>query len=656
MFFKKNIFIVVLLLSFSSLINSQNKRLDSLINLTKKEKDTVLIQVFNEISWEYKSSNIDSAFFYAKHALNNSLRINHKKSIAQSYNSIGSIYQAKSNSDSAIYYHQKSLNLKIEIKDSIGIADSYNNIGIILDEQGAYLKALQNYFEALKIYEKKATKFDQVPAVLVNIGIVYKKQKKYKKVLEYYERALKIYTDNDFKIGIVITTGNIGAVFLKLGDFKKAIEYCTNAKNMYINLGYKRYVPYMDVNIADAEYQLKEYENSTERYLNVIKSFTEYNNLYELSNAQIGISKPYIAKRQYTNANKYLEEALRISTKNNFKEFQVNALKQLAEVNSKADNYKEAFKYQTLYYSKKDSLFEKEKTKDINEILVKYESSKKEKEIAQQKEQLLAQQLKIKNRNLYAILLASALLIFGIIFIGLYKKNQFKRKQLQKEIDLKDALATIKTQNRLQEQRLRISRDLHDNIGSQLTFIISSIDNLKFISKDANAKLKDKLSSISSFTGETIHELRDTIWAMNKSEISVEDLHSRILSFIEKAKIAIPETSFEILYDIDKNTSFSSLVGMNLFRVVQEAINNAVKYAEAENIKIQLSINNEIFVISVVDNGNGFDINTAELGNGLSNMEKRMSEIEGKVHINSKEAKGTTIKLEVALKNTTNDV
>ena len=80
----------------------------------------------------------------------------------------------------------------------------------------------------------------------------------------------------------------------------------------------------------------------------------------------------------------------------------------------------------------------------------------------------------------------------------------------------------------MQEQRLRISRDLHDNIGSQLTFIISSIDNLKFVTKDVNEKLKDKLSSISSFTSDTIFQLRDTIWAMNKSEITIEDLHARI--------------------------------------------------------------------------------------------------------------------------------
>ena len=77
-------------------------------------------------------------------------------------------------------------------------------------------------------------------------------------------------------------------------------------------------------------------------------------------------------------------------------------------------------------------------------------------------------------------------------------------------------MAKIETQNKLQEQRLRISRDLHDNIGAQLTFIISSIDNLKFGFTDISEKLGSKLSNISSFTQQTIYELRDTIWAMNK--------------------------------------------------------------------------------------------------------------------------------------------
>ncbi|MDP5107162.1 MAG: tetratricopeptide repeat protein [Polaribacter sp.] len=652
----KSFLIFIIFCSLSIKSSAQNKRLDSLVFLSREAKDTVLIRVLNEISWEYKSSNQDTALYFAKKALKKSKEIHHKKCISESYNSIGNVFHSKSNKDSTLFYHKKSLNLKIEIKDSIGMADSYNNLGIVLDENGEYLDALKNYFKALKIYEKNATNFDQVPAVLVNIGIVYKKQKKYQKVLEYYKKALKIYEENKYTIGIVITTGNIGAVLLKLNKNNEAITYCKLARKMYSDLGYTRYVAYMDVNIAAAAYNLKEYAASIANYLNVIEAFSEDNNLYELSNAKIGISKPYIATNKFITAKKELTEALKISKENNFKEFEVDALKYLAEVTFKLQNFKEAYVYQEEYNLKKDSLFESTKTKDINELLVKYESSEKEKEISQQKEQLLAQELEIKNRNFYAILLASALLILGIISFGYYHRHKFIRKQLQKELDLKDALATIKTQNRLQEQRLQISRDLHDNIGSQLTFIISSIDNLKYISKDINSQLKDKLSSISSFTGDTIHQLRDTIWAMNKSTISVEDLHARVLSFIEKAKVAVPQTKFEIVYEIDKNMNFSSLIGMNIFRVLQEAINNAIKYADAQKITIELSKNNEHFIVSILDNGKGFNINTVELGNGLSNMEKRMNDIKGSVTIKSAENKGTEILLNVALKNTANGV
>ncbi|WP_457618692.1 histidine kinase [Lutibacter sp.] len=109
-------------------------------------------------------------------------------------------------------------------------------------------------------------------------------------------------------------------------------------------------------------------------------------------------------------------------------------------------------------------------------------------------------------------MLVSIILLLGIVSFGLFKRQQHKRKEFQNRLALKEA----QTHNRLQDQRLRISRDLHDNIGSQLTFIISSIDNLKFITKNSDKVVKNKLSEINQFTNNTISQLRDTIWAMNK--------------------------------------------------------------------------------------------------------------------------------------------
>lgn len=126
-------------------------------------------------------------------------------------------------------------------------------------------------------------------------------------------------------------------------------------------------------------------------------------------------------------------------------------------------------------------------------------------------------------------------ILLSVLGYLLYNQQKLKNRQLQKESELKEALARIETQNKLQDQRLKISRDLHDNIGAQLTFIISSIENLQYGFEIKNEKLTKKLQDISAFTKETIYELRDTIWAMNKSEISLEDLQTRISNFVENA-------------------------------------------------------------------------------------------------------------------------
>src|SRR5690554_3568603 len=104
-------------------------------------------------------------------------------------------------------------------------------------------------------------------------------------------------------------------------------------------------------------------------------------------------------------------------------------------------------------------------------------------------------------------------------------------------------------------------------------------------------QLRNKLSGISSFTSQTIYELRDTIWAMNKENITIEDLQSRISNFIEQAKSVSEQTdfSFNMDDDVSENQMFSSLEGVNIYRIIQEAVNNSLKYASAKSIEVNIS-------------------------------------------------------------------
>ncbi|TYA74985.1 tetratricopeptide repeat-containing sensor histidine kinase [Seonamhaeicola marinus] len=640
---------LVICFSFVFISHSQSNKpvIDSLLQLTRISNDTVLVKAFNELSWEYKNVDIDSSMYYSKKSLEVALELNNKKAIAASYNSLANSFDGMGQLDSALVYHKKSLDLKLEIAHKVGAADSYNNLGIVYDLKGDFDLSLEHYFNALNIYENEKVPFYKVPMVLTNIGIVYKKQKEYEKVLEYYNKALKIYTDNNYDFGIVITKGNIGSVLINLKKFKESIKFCAEAKDLYEKLGYKRYVPYMLSNMAFAKDSLKIHKQSQEDFEEAIKLFTEDKNLYELVHTKIGLANNLKKQQKFITALNHGKEALEIAKSEGFKEWEVKAYRILADVEKLRKNYHAYSAYLELHTIRKDSLFEESKTKTIFELETKYQTAKKEKEILSQRAEIAEKELKLdRNRNqiIGLITLAVALSILGYL---LYNQQKLKNRQLQKENELKEALAEIETHNKLQEQRLRISRDLHDNIGAQLTFIISSIENLQYGFKLTNAKLKDKLTGISAFTKETIYELRDTIWAMNKDEITLEDLKARISNFIEKANASSSNMRFKI--DINDNakgaTVFSSLMGMNIYRIIQEAVNNAIKYAEASSIEVVIKKKESTIHFTITDNGKGFNIESVEEGNGLNNMTKRATDINADISYISTIGEGTIVSL-----------
>ena len=136
---------------------------------------------------------------------------------------------------------------------------------------------------------------------------------------------------------------------------------------------------------------------------------------------------------------------------------------------------------------------------------------------------------------------------------------------------------------------------------------------------------------------------------MNKNEISFEDLQTRITNFINQAKVAATGIQFDFQIDpfIDSQHSFTSIRGMNIYRIIQEGVNNAIKYAKASKVVVQINETPESFTITIQDNGVGFNKEEVVMGNGLQNMSKRGRDLQGELKINSEDGKGTIILLEV---------
>lgn len=641
---KLKIFTLVLLFYCFQISFSQNKKaiIDSLKITLQTKKDTSLIKTLDEISWQFKAINIDSALNYAKKSIILAERLEYDKLTALVYNTLATVYEAKSELDSALYFHKKSLTIKINTNDSIGIANTYNNLGIIYDEKGKYLTSLKNYFKALNIYENQNAPYDRVSLVYVNIGIVYKKQKEFNKALSYYHKAIEIYKKNKYKVGEIITISNISSIYLELKDYDTAIKYSKEAAKGFKDLGYSRYITYMDHNIAIAKTGQSKFYEAIAIYKKIIPKFKEENNWFELADAKIGLSNTYFKINNFKKANKELQETLRISRKNEFKEKELRVFSLLSKVSFKMNKYKEAYNYLSEYDKKKDSVFEKEKTKSILELETKYQSEKKEKELLKARTEKAETELALTKSKGWIFILMASLLIAVFLFFGI--SQRIKRKNQEAIVKEKERgfKAIIDAQ---EEERSKIARELHDGVVQQIGSVIlksrSILKKMNLLQFEESQELLKILENSNQDLRNISHQMMPRALKELGVISALNDLLSGSLSYLD---INYSLEHFNIKERLPEK------IEVTIYRIVQELINNIIKHSKATEVSVQLFNANNTVILIVEDNGVGFAKEKNKKGIGLLNISSRLDIVNGNVNFEPSPKSGTLVTIKIPLK------
>ncbi|MBO6516757.1 MAG: sensor histidine kinase [Bacteroidia bacterium] len=221
-------------------------------------------------------------------------------------------------------------------------------------------------------------------------------------------------------------------------------------------------------------------------------------------------------------------------------------------------------------------------------------------------------------------------LLVGFYFLWKYLNT---RKMLKMEAE----------ERKVTQERLRISRELHDNIGARLSHIISSLDVQLYKEKGS-----DEIAVINSFAKETMRELRETIWAVGDKTIFFSELKQRIARYIDQTNsVSTPEITYT---DDCPKTEFelNTTETINTFRIVQEGINNALKYSKATKITVRFKEVDHAVCVTIQDNGQGFPVTASEkMGSGLTGIKRRAEEMSGAVTIQSKTGEGSSIQLTI---------
>ena len=227
----------------------------------------------------------------------------------------------------------------------------------------------------------------------------------------------------------------------------------------------------------------------------------------------------------------------------------------------------------------------------------------------------------------WALVLYIISLIFSIGFIIQYLNKKKQEKLLQK----------LALQQELETERHRISRDLHDNMGAYTSALIANVEQLK--TKTGNT---DDVQKMQGNAEQILASLRETIWVLNNKEISVQEFSDGFKNYCFKILKNFEQLSFSAEENIENNKMLSAATAIHLNKILQEAVQNIIKHANATQITYQIE-SNKNFKISITDNGVGFNENSVNKGNGLENMQWRAKEVGIDVKLISVVNGGTTI-------------
>lgn len=322
---------------------------------------------------------------------------------------------------------------------------------------------------------------------------------------------------------------------------------------------------------------------------------------------------------------------------------------ELSKIYRKLHDFEKAYEYNEQYIQLKDSLnllFEAEKILDIEAKYNKLENENKIKKLTIEKQATL---LKQKKNTLYHLLLSFALVCVLIFTYFIWKnlKNQ-KKITAQKEINHFQKLNHLKKEKEIEimqaminveeAERKRVARDLHDSIGSKLSA-------LKIIFANTQAKKEYDDSKINSILETSISELRQISYNLvpeSLLKLGLEKALSDLCFTLRSEHVAIEFHAYEI------DNSMPLTTQTNIFRIVQELLNNALKHSKATQILVSCSQNTNRFYISIEDNGVGFDISRIEenQGLGIKNIKSRIQLLKGSFDCESN-SNGTSYNIEL---------
>jgi signal transduction histidine kinase len=562
---------------------------------------------------------------------------NDSVSKAKAYTYLGDYYVSQNIQDSAFLYYNKGEKTYKELGDKFNQGKILVNKASLQFHIGDFSETEKIVFNLLRVI-KGEKRINSIYYDAYNLlGMTYGEQGEFENGIIYHNKALAVIDDNiipeEYQTRAT-SYNNMGLIYLNAKKYELAKSFFQKGlvqKNLSIqkpyvyallldNLGYAKFKLNESKGLPDLFYQSLKFKDSlkltTGAFVNIIH-----------------LSEYFASKRDTVKAIKSSKEALLLARNTNVPRDILVALKQLSIIEPKNAAF-----YNKEYIQINENLQKAERSMGDKFSRIEYETDA----IKDQNSTL-----ELQNRNLvYAFSILTILGLFIYIVKAQKTKNRellYKQQQQKANEDIYNLM--ISEQNTIESSRVkekkRVAQELHDGVLGRMFGVRMNLDSLNNIQDDLAISQRNsylsELKNIEQDIREISHDLN-----REKSEL-INNFVAIVDNLLEEQRKTFPA---KLLSNIDSSIKWDKVlnsVKINLYRIIQESLQNCNKYANATIIKVELKKKDDSIVLLIKDNGVGFNSKTKKKGIGLQNMISRTNECEGQFDLTSVIGKGSTI-------------
>ena len=507
----------------------------------------------------------------------------------------------------------------------------YNGLGIMFETRLMYDKATENYLKGLRIAEKYDKKF-ATGYLLNNLALLKLKAKKYTEAKKDLERALILATETNQSRLRLNVLNNLGLVTHEIKDFKGSIIHYKQTVLEAKKIGFPAGILAAYINLSSSfldNKQLTEASKSSDSALAIVQT---YRDPLFLINAYIIRGMVSTEQKDFATAKRCIDSVrfyLKSYNDPNFKKELIALQSKLAAAQG---NFKLAYELEQEFSSLSDSIREVSNENEQTRLQTIYGKERLENELtdSRQRNKILRTKSELKSAN-YRFIFLVILSIFLLALAAIYIYNVRKSRKIK-------SVFSQKLIEQIDEERSRISKDLHDDIGQSLAVVKSKLNLF------ASGKIT-QLEGVDAEIGDILEQTRVLSHQLHPTALEKIGLERALNSIIEKTQSG---TDMLCNFDFDLDGKDLDLeTSSQIYRIIQECISNTIKHANASALKVSVEYKNEQLIIQYRDNGIGISDSQNKLGLGLLTIQERTAIVGGHLEMKTGTNKGISLTITI---------